>query len=144
MYGENTMTWEVMEKIVRFKGKIAYADIVIQRKDDSSPFIYAIVDEARDKAMVLHAMCDSIEEAKTMAIGSLQAYEALTHNLEQNNLFVIEDHVLMVGIRTEYGDKYEPIAGSGSIESQITEIINSATRLLNKYLLQTKKNQNDN
>jgi len=126
------MSWEYHDKIVRFTGKIAHVDIVIQRRDETSPFIYAVVDENRDKAMVLHALCDSIEEAKTMAIGSLQAYEAITHNEENNAMFMIEDHVLLVGIRTDYGDRYEPIAGSGSVESQLSEVINNATRLLVK------------
>lgn len=135
------MSWEYHDKIVRFKGKLAHVDIVIQRRDETSPFIYAVVDEERDKAMVLHAVCDSIEEAKTMAIGSLQAYEAITHNEENSAMFMIEDHVLLVGIRTDYGDRYEPIAGSGSIESQLTEVITNATRLLAKAKAKSNVNQ---
>lgn len=137
------MNWEILEKIVRFKGKIAHTDIVIQRKDESSPFIYAIVDEPRDKAIVLHAMCDSLEEAKSIAIGSLQAYEAITQNEEQNTLFIIEDHVLMVGIRTEYGDKYEPMALSGDMRHQLAEIITSATKLLQKHFKSESENDVD-
>jgi DNA-binding CsgD family transcriptional regulator len=76
------MNWEILEKVVRFKGRLAHTDIIIERKDEQSPFIYAIVDEPRDKAIILHAMCDSIEEAKTMALGSLQAYEAITQKWE--------------------------------------------------------------
>jgi len=125
--------WEVLEKIVRHKGTIAHVDVIIQRRDSESPFIYAVVDENRDKAMILHAKCDNLEEAKTMAIGSLQAYEALTNNKDNSNtLFAIEDEVIMVAIRTEYGDKYEPIALSGDINLQIQEIISQSANLYTK------------
>ena len=124
--------WEVLEKVVRFKGSLAHADVIIQRRDMESPFIYAVVDEKRDKAMVLHAKCDTLEEAKTMALGSLQAYEAIVNNRTANTLFAIEDEVIMVGIRTEYGDKYEPIALSGYLNTQIQEIISQAASLYTK------------
>jgi hypothetical protein len=124
------MNWEILEKVVRFKGRLAHTDIIIERKDEQSPFIYAIVDEPRDKAIILHAMCDSIEEAKTMALGSLQAYEAITQNSEQTTLFVIEDQVLHVSVRTEYGDKYEPIGLSGDIHKQLHEIVSTASLML--------------
>lgn len=124
------MNWEILDKIVRFKGRAAHIDIIIERKDETSPFIYAIVDEAKDKAVVLHALCDSMEEAKVMAIGSLQAYEALSKNAEETAMFVIEDQVLHVAIRTEYGDKYHPIAASGEIHNQLRDIISTASNLL--------------
>lgn len=124
--------WEVLEKIVRHKGAIAHVDVIIQRRDTESPFIYAVVDEQRDKAMILHAQCDTLEEAKTMAIGSLQAYEAMMNNKTNHPLFAIEDGVIMVAIRTEYGDKYEPIALSGEINTQINEIISHAANLHTK------------
>lgn len=125
--------WEVLEKVVRFKGQLAHVDVIIQRLDSDSPYIYAVVDEKADKAMILHAKCDSLEEAKTMAIGSLQAYESMTHNQKHNNLlFAIEDEVIMVAIRTEYGDKFEPIALSGELNNQIATIINQASNLYMK------------
>lgn len=124
--------WEVLEKVVRFKGAFAHADVIIQRRDLESPFIYAVVDEKRDKAMVLHAKCETLEDAKTMALGSLQAYEAMVNNKVANTLFVIEDEVIMVGIRTEYGDKYEPIALSGDLNNQIQDIISQAANLYTK------------
>lgn len=124
------MNWEILEKVVRFKGRLAHTDIIIERKDEQSPFIYAIVDEPRDKAIILHAMCDSIEEAKTMALGSLQAYEAITQNSEQTSLFVVEDQVLHVSIRTEYGDRYQPIGASGEIHKQLHDIIANASLMM--------------
>lgn len=129
------MNWEILEKIVRFKGRIAHTDIIIERKDEQSPFIYAIVDEQRDKAIILHAMCDSIEEAKTMALGSLQAYEAITENSEQTPMFVVEDQVLHVSVRTEYGDRYQPIGASGEIHKQLHDIITTASLMLSNLTL---------
>ena len=124
------MNWEILEKVLRFRGRIAHTDIIIERKDEQSPFIYAIVDEPRDKAIILHAMADSIEEAKIMALGSLQAYEAIVQNSEQSSLFVIEDQVLHVSIRTEYGDRYQPIGASGEIHKQLHDIITTASSML--------------
>lgn len=125
------MSWQVLERIVRFVGKNAHVDIVIQKKDDESPFIYAIVDEKKDKALILHAHCDNLEQAKTMAMGSLLTYEAM-HNVqnESNKLLVYEDGVIMVAIRTEFGDKYEPLAASGEIHMQVNNIVNSALDIL--------------
>ncbi len=123
------MTWEVMNKVMRLTGKFAVVDIVLERQNENAPYIYAIVDEKRDKAIIQHAVCDSIEEAKTMAIGSLQLYESMVNPQHLNRLFVIEDEVILVNIRTEYGDKYEPIALGGNMIMQITDIVTSASQL---------------
>lgn len=123
------MNWEILEKVIRYKGNFAHVDVVIHRNGPEEPFIYAVVDENKDKAIVFHAKCDSLEEAKIMAIGSLQAYDAINANVEQNKLLVIEDGLVLVGIRTEHGDRYEPIAGSGTVKFQLSEIIQSATSL---------------
>ena len=123
------MTWEVMNKVMRLTGKFAVVDIVLERQNENAPYIYAVVDEKRDKAIIQHAVCDSIEEAKTMAIGSLQLYESMVNPQHLNRLFVIEDEVILVNIRTEYGDKYEPIALGGNMIMQITDIVTSASQL---------------
>lgn len=123
------MTWEVMNKVMRLAGKFAVVDIVLERQNENAPYIYAVVDEKRDKAIIQHAVCDSIEEAKTMAIGSLQLYESMVNPQHLNRLFVIEDEVILVNIRTEYGDKYEPIALGGNMIMQITDIVTSASQL---------------
>lgn len=124
------MNWEILEKVVRFKGSFAHTDVVINRNNDTDPFIYAVVDETRDKAIVFHANCESLEEAKLMAAGSLQTYDALQQQLASGKILAVEDGLLLVGIRTEYGDKYEPVASSGSVGNQLHEIISSATDLL--------------
>jgi hypothetical protein len=123
------MQWDVLEKVVRCHGKSAYADIVLQRQDDLSPFLYAIVDEKKDKAIVMKADCQSLDDAKYVAAGSLLMYEAIQQNKNHNPLFAIEDEVIMVSIRTEYGDKYEPIALSGNLTGQVQNIIQSANEL---------------
>lgn len=131
------MQWDILEKVVRGHGKIAYADIVLQRPDDVSPFLYAIVDEKKDKAIVMRADCESLDDAKNIAAGSLLMYEAILQNKNSSPLFAIEDEVIMVSIRTEYGDKYEPIALSGPLTAQVQNIIQSATELFDS--LNTKE-----
>lgn len=116
------MTWQVLNKVMRLSGIYAYVDIVLERQNDDVPYIFAVVDEKRDKAIIQHAKCDSIEEAKTMAIGALQLYEAIINPSHMNRLFVIEDGIIMVNIRTEHGDRYEPLAAGGDIFSQIRDI----------------------
>ena len=87
----------------------------------------------------MHAKTESLEEAKIMALGSLHTYEAMIHQQSANSLFAIEDDVIMVRIRTEYGDKFEPLATSGDMPSQINEVILSVTEVL----LNTNKGVNN-
>lgn len=120
------MTWQVINKIMRLTGAHAYVDIVLERQSDDAPYVFAVVDEKRDKAIIQHARCDSIEEAQTMAIGALQLYEAMINPNQMNRLFVLEDGIILVNIRTDHGDKYEPLAIGGDMTSQIRSIISDA------------------
>jgi hypothetical protein len=123
------MTWQVLNKVVRLSGAYAFVDIVIEKQNEQDPYVFAIVDEARDKAIIQHAKCDSMEEAKTMAIGALQMYESLINPNNANRLFVIEDGIILVNIRTDHGDRYEPLASGGEMNTQVQSIISDASLL---------------
>ena len=120
------MTWQIMNKVVRLVGTHAFVDIVLERQDENQPFVFAVVDEKRDKAIIQHAKCDSLEEAKTIAIGALQMYESIINPINSNRLFVYEDGIILVNIRTDHGDRYEPLAIGGDMNMQVQSIISDA------------------